>query len=593
MTFSTLTISPGIFADESAGDAEGRYISSDMMRFWRGRPQIIGGWQSAASGTVPGSPRQIIQWAAIDGTEYTAIATHRRVQLLSGGTLVDITPVESSGTLGANPITTTSGSAVVTIAHTGHGLDTDQDVLFSGATATGGVAADTLNAYHTVTVVDANSYTITVGSDASSSATGGGSSVAYEYLIAPGFDVSTGGFGFGSSTWGDSTWNTARSTSSVTFAMRNWSFAIYGEDLLMVASDHQTLYKWDESGGTSTRPAAVANAPACEQILVNADTRQIIAFGGADRMAIQFSDKGEPTDWTPTSTNSAGSVSLGEGSEIIAVSPSRGAGNFLVVTDQSAYLMSFVGGELVYRFTRIGGTPAPLGPSAIVEADGNVLYLADGSVMSFSGGVLRQLPCPILRTVFSELDLTNRRAVFAARNAEFDEWLFFYRTTATTGDLDKCLVWHASEGQDVWSTNSLNRSVYTDRVVSDTPVAVDESGNVYMHESGTSAAGGNISASLTTADVDLPDSLIYDVTNFIPDFVIAGSDNLSLTFNTRISPLGAQVTTGPHTITPSTSIVNVRATGRQVSYTVSSSSSNIFWRMGSPRVQIEASGAER
>ena len=144
-------------------------------------------------------------------------------------------------------------------------------------------------------------------------------------------------------------------------------------------------------------------------------------------------------------------------------------------------------------------------------------------------------------------------------------------------------------GATVWSTTTLDRSAYTDRTVGSNPIGVDASGNVYKHEIGTSAAGGNLNTSLTTADVDLPDSLIYDVTNFIPDFVIEGIDNLSLTFKTRISPLGAQTTTGPHVITPTTDIVNVRATGRQVAYTVSSSSSNIFWRSGASRVQIEAS----
>lgn len=596
MPFSTLTLAPGVFSDEATGDAESRYVDSDLVRFHRGRAQIIGGWQNATADLVPGVARQIIQWADILGNELVAIGTHRRVQLLEGGQLTDITPLEATGTYSSNPITTASGSTTITIAHTSHSLDPDQEILLASATAVGGITAAQINTYHTVvSTPTANTFTVTVaGAAASSTATAGGSPV-YSYLIPPGFQESTGGTGWGAGGWNASgtTWGTARSVSATTFDLRNWSFALYGEDLLMVASDHQIVYKFDTSVGSGTRPAVVANAPACEQILVNADTRQLITFGGTDRMAIAFSDKNDITDWTATETNSAGSVSLGEGSEIVAVSKARGPGNFLLVTDQSAYLMSFSGGELVYRFSRLGGTPAPYGPSAIVEADGNVLYFTDAGVMSYSGGGLTPLPCPVLRTVFAELDATNARTVFAARNAEFNEWLFFYRSTSSSADNDRVLVWHAGEGPNVWSRSTLGRTVWSDRTVGANPVAVTAEGNVYLHETGTSAAGANIAASITTADVDLPDSLLYSVTNFIPDFKIAGSDNLSLTFNSRISPLGAQTTTGPHTITPSTSVVNVRSTGRSVSFTVSSNSSNIFWRSGSQRIEIQQSGAER
>jgi hypothetical protein len=36
----------------------------------------------------------------------------------------DITPYRATGTLGANPLTVTNGSAVVTVHHVAHGLST-------------------------------------------------------------------------------------------------------------------------------------------------------------------------------------------------------------------------------------------------------------------------------------------------------------------------------------------------------------------------------------------------------------------------------------------------------------------------------------
>ena len=103
MAFSTISLSPGIFSDEASGDAESRYVASDMIRFHRGRPQILGGWQAATSDLVPGVARQIIQWADTDGREYAAIGTHKRVQILFGGELTDITPLSPPGPSARHP----------------------------------------------------------------------------------------------------------------------------------------------------------------------------------------------------------------------------------------------------------------------------------------------------------------------------------------------------------------------------------------------------------------------------------------------------------------------------------------------------------
>ncbi|RWJ37458.1 hypothetical protein [Mesorhizobium sp.] len=85
-------------------------------------------------------------------------------------------------TLGANPFTTVSGSAIVTVAHTAHGLATGDEVNISGAVA---VATQTMNGKFVVTVVDANSYTIRKNflTTANANTTGGGSAVVVEKVL--------------------------------------------------------------------------------------------------------------------------------------------------------------------------------------------------------------------------------------------------------------------------------------------------------------------------------------------------------------------------------------------------------------------------
>jgi hypothetical protein len=67
-----------------------------------------------------------------------------------------------------------NASPTVTVLHPDHGLFTGLQITVSGAAAVGGI---TPSGAYTVTVLTADTYTITHGSNASSNATGGGSAV--------------------------------------------------------------------------------------------------------------------------------------------------------------------------------------------------------------------------------------------------------------------------------------------------------------------------------------------------------------------------------------------------------------------------------
>ena len=85
------------------------------------------------------------------------------------------------GTLGSNPFTTTNASPTVTVADTAHGLAVGDIATYVGATTTGGL--DMNGSWLVASVVDANSYTFTHDSNASSGATGGSAAVAYSYAF--------------------------------------------------------------------------------------------------------------------------------------------------------------------------------------------------------------------------------------------------------------------------------------------------------------------------------------------------------------------------------------------------------------------------
>jgi hypothetical protein len=90
---------------------------------------------------------------------------------------------ETTGTLGTNPLTTTSGSTAITVNFPGHGFTNyggGSAFSLQGATAVGGITPN--GAYYLTGIVDANNFTIdnrNVAPTATSSASGGGSSITY------------------------------------------------------------------------------------------------------------------------------------------------------------------------------------------------------------------------------------------------------------------------------------------------------------------------------------------------------------------------------------------------------------------------------
>lgn len=169
---------PGIIHDGTDYSSKGTWFDGDKIRFRGGFPERIGGWVRLTTNTFAGKCRMLVQWVDLNEVLHIGIGTHKKFYLEnSTGALVDQTPLRAM-VLPNNPIGTSSGSATVTITHAAHGLSTGDRVIISGATAVGGLTPSGL---YTLTVATANTYTITASSNASSTATGGGSAVNVIY----------------------------------------------------------------------------------------------------------------------------------------------------------------------------------------------------------------------------------------------------------------------------------------------------------------------------------------------------------------------------------------------------------------------------
>ena len=200
MPLASVKFEPGFDKQSTSYGAEGKWVDGENIRFRYGQPEKIGGWTKLVTNTLIGSVRDTHAWSSLDGTRHMAIGTDKKLYLYVEGSVVDITPVRASQANLTNPFVTSSGSAVVTVTDAGHGAAAGDFVTFSNASDVGGLD---MNAEFQITSVTSSSvYTVTHSSNASSTATGGGSStVDCEYQISPGQATNVYGFGWGISSW--------------------------------------------------------------------------------------------------------------------------------------------------------------------------------------------------------------------------------------------------------------------------------------------------------------------------------------------------------------------------------------------------------
>ena len=168
MPLQKLEFRPGVNRETTNYANEGGFFVSEKVRFRGGYAQKIGGWQNitASGGTFAGVCRYMWNYVNRLSQNLLAVATNQKLYVEFGGTYHDITPSQGTVTLGANPIATTSGSRLITITATAHGVTPGTYINISGATAVGGLTIS--GEYEIIGVATNDSYTIIAASAATS-----------------------------------------------------------------------------------------------------------------------------------------------------------------------------------------------------------------------------------------------------------------------------------------------------------------------------------------------------------------------------------------------------------------------------------------
>ena len=651
MPLQKLQFRPGVNREGTTLSNEGGWYDCDKIRFRSGYPEKIGGWAALSYNTFLGVCRSLWNWVTLKQYNLMGVGTNLKFYVEDGGNYYDITPLRETNTNPSNQITLaiTNGLSTLTITDTSaDGIQVNDFVTLAGAVNLGSagtnVTAAVLNQeYQIVSVISGTQYTVTLRSAVSgniattnggailvsnrtaSSSTMTGLTIAYQ--ITTGLPIYTIGTGWGTGPWSRLGWGSGFTT-GFGLQLRLWSQANFGEDLLF-SPRGSAFYIWQPGGGAtpaySTRGVAVTGTDVpskINQIMVSDTSRIVICFGcndyGAydttplDPLLVRWSAQESYTNWTPATTNQAGSYRLSHGSTIVAALQTRQ--EIVVWTDASIYSMQYLGPPFVYGFTLLADNISLVSPNATATAAGVVYWMGVDKFYIYSGRV-ETLPCSVRQFIFNDIN-RDQEAQFNAGTSEGYSEVWWNYCSKNSSVIDRYVIFNYLDR--VWYYGTLDRTAWLDSPLRQYPMAATAGNIVVFHEAAVDDGSTNppsaINAYIQSSDFDIGDGHNYGfVWRMIPDITFDGSDTTGSTsdkpfvqftvrpkqnpgagYGTALSPTvtSAQSYAGQTTynVQQFTEIIYSRVRGRQMAFKIESNSVGTQWQLGVPRIDVRPDG---
>ena len=614
MALNKFIFKPGIFREGTDYDNEGGWFNANLVRFKAGRPQKIGGWRKDTLSTFLGTCRALHAWILLAGTKLLGLGTNLKYYIEEGDSFNDITPIRSTTSAGDVTFSATDGDATLTVSDTAHGAVQNDFVTFSGAVSLGGnITALVLNKEYQITsIIDANTYTVEAEVNANSSDTGnGGGSVVGQYQINTGLDEYVSSTGWGVGLWGAGTWGSSTSISASN-QLRLWTHDNFGEDLI-INPRGGGIYYWDATNGVQTRAVELSSISGANQVptvglqtIISETDRHVVVLGAdplsggvrtgsVDPMLIAFSDQENATEFEPLNTNTAGSLRISEGSQIIGAVKARQ--EILIWTDVALYSMQFIGPPYTFGVNLINDSTGLISPKGAITTPAGVYWMGYDSFYVYNGAV-QKVPCTVLSYVFDNLNAGQAFKVFAFSNSEFNEVGWYYPSGSNL-NIDKYVVYNYAE--QVWTIGELTRTAWIDKGIVDYPRAT-EGQYLYEHEFGYDDDGSPMTnVFIESSDFDIGDGESFGfVRRIIPDIkFLSNSDTgqVNAVLKTRNYPGDTLTTASTSVIESNTSKADVRARARQIVFRLesdddagNSGNSDVGWRLGATRLDIQTDG---
>ena len=639
MPLTNVRIAPGINKADTPSGAEGQWIDGDFVRFRYGQPEKIGGYTAIGAETISGPTRAQHTWNDLEGRRYAALGTSKALYIYYEDKFYDITPLATAIT-GAT-FTSTNGSDIITVNKTTHPLDVGEYITFTavslpGGGVTGFTVADFESYTFEILTIATNSFTVRMKSNESGTgmtAAGSASINPYEEI---GPTIQTYGYGWGTGNWSRLAWGSGTTSSSIILDPGSWSLDNFGEQLIATIKDGKT-FTWNPgvSNPLDQRSTIMVGAPTSSRLTITSDRdRHVVHFGTEttigdvatqDPMFIRFSDQENYNIYQPTSINTAGTFRLDTGNKIVAAI--SGKDYNLILTDQAAYQMQFVGPPFTFSIRQVGSNCGCIGQHAAVYADGKVFWMGAGGGFFVFDGTVKLLPSLVEDFVFTTtgsnegINYSSNEIIYASHNSLFNELVWFYPAGTPSGNPavqnDKSVVYNYVENN--WSIMTLARSSYADASTYDVPYATEYTATntptianlsgatntfgsslYYAHEIGNNEIALNgtetpIPAYIQSGDFDLPTGgdgeNMLRLSRFIPDFKnLQGNAVVTIFLKNYPVDSGTSSQLGPFTINANTEKIDTRARGRLANIKIQNTAIDETWRFGTFRADVNPDG---
>jgi hypothetical protein len=628
MPFQKLQFKPGVNRDQTNYTNEGGWNECDKIRFRSGYPEKIGGWVKSTPNFMLGVCRQLFGWITSFADNFLACGTNKKVYIEVAGNFFDITPLRETNPTFTTPTTdncfsTTTGSSIVTVAITGSVTAAGNYVSFTGANSIGTITAALLNTNHEIqTAINADAFTIDVGTAANTTGAGGGTTINAAFEIDVGFASTTAGYGWGTGVWNDAFGWGLNSPDPVNLPQQDWWFDQFDNDLVMNIRNG-AIYYW-ERGTAATPDAALATRAIlledlggasdvpnrAMQVLVSQNDKHLLAFGcqpyaggstDFDPLLIRWASQDDPGMWEPLVTNSAGFIRVSRGSEIVRAIPTKQ--EILVFTEATLNSLQFTGTSDVFALQEIGDNLSIIGPRAVSIVNNMTFWMGKDKFYVYTGRV-ETLPCTLRNHVFTNINLNQTDQIICGTNEGWNEVWWMYPTANSNVNNAYVIFNHLER---IWYYGTIDRTAWLDNPLRQFPQAIDadnvnELSYLYNHENGTNDDGLPMYAYIQSSDFDLMDGEQFMLTRrIIPDLNFAGSSATNPEANFVIRPRNFPGSTYQSnasntqrviqtTINQFTDQVFLRARARQVAFKIESTGLDTQWQLGSPRLDMRPDG---
>jgi hypothetical protein len=654
MPFQKLNFKPGINRDQTNYSNEGGWYECDKIRFRSGFPEKIGGWVKTTTEYMLGFCRQMFGWITSYNDNFLACGTNEKVYIEVGSKFYDITPIREIFTTSTTPstdncITATQGSNVLSFYIPANGASNGDYVSISGVVGNtdpavfAGIPVTEINNNYKVTVIDVDTFTITVptaanlgsfwGSStwgsgiwglggAASTLTGGGTDITLAFEITVGNGITTQGYGWGTGAWGGNFGWGLSSPDPVFLPQQDWWFDQFDNDLVMNIRNG-SIYYWER--GTNPTPdvalatraflledlAGASDVPdSAMQILVSQNDKHLLAFGcqpyasspgDFDPLLIRWASQDDPGMWEPQVTNTSGFLRISRGSLIVRAIPTKQ--EILVFTEATLSSLQFTGTNDVFALQEIGDNLSIIGPRAVTVVNNMTFWMGKDKFYVYTGRV-ETLPCTLRNFVFNDINFNQANQIICGTNEGWNEVWWMY-PSAQSNVNNRYVIYNHLER--IWYYGNIERNAWLDSPLRNFPQAsytdaTLERSYLLNHEDGTNDDGVALDAYIQSSDFDIAEGDQLMLTRrIIPDINFEGSSAANPEVNFIVRPRNFPGSTYQSnasntqrviqtTVNQFTDQVFLRARARQVALKIESTGLDTQWQLGSPRLDMRPDG---